>query len=118
MPVLSPTSQCQMWLDFFSLSGSNERRVRLERLERVAHDGQRFVVDLHRRGAVGGGVAALGEDRHHFLPLEFHGVDGEHHLGVRHQRRHPGELSRIQVLARDHGENAGDGQRLFGDGSR
>ena len=49
--------------------------VLLERLEGIDDDRQRLVVDLDGRGAVGGGVAAVGDDRGHLLALVHHGVE-------------------------------------------
>ncbi len=94
--------------------GPNHRRARLDRLERVGHDRERLVVDLDRGGAVGGGVAAIGDDRDDLLGLVHDGVRGQYHLLIGHQGRHPREAGGLEVLARDHRNDAGDLERPVG----
>ena len=108
VPARSPTSQWKMWLSCLAwLVGAQHGGAGLDGLEGIHHHGQLLVVDLHRGHAVGGGVAVGGDDRRHLLGLVHHLLDGEHHLGVRHQGRHPVELVLLQGLAGDDGEDAG-----------
>ena len=80
--------------------------IGLERLEWVHDHGQRLVLDLDGLDAVGGCVAAGRHDGGDLLAREHHLVDREHHLGVRHQRRHPVQVELLERLAGDHGEHA------------
>ena len=82
----------------------------LERLLRIDHDRQRIVVDLNGVGSVGRDVAIGRQHGRHFLRLVHHFVDRQHHLRVRHQRRHPVQVVLGEVLAGDHREHAGNGQ--------
>ena len=91
---------------------ADERRSGLERLDRVHYDRKRLVVDLDRRDAVGRDVTLGRHDSRDLLRLIEHGVGRQDHLAVRHERRHPLELERYEIFARDHGEHAGDGERL------
>ena len=96
------------------LVGAEHRRIVLERLEGV-HDGRHgLVFDLDRGHSVGGRIARGCDHPGHLLRLVHHGVRGEHHLGVRHEGRHPVQPVRLQVLAREHGEHAGNLERLGG----
>ena len=88
---------------------AQDRRVGLERLERVDDDRQRLVVDLDRRDAVGRGVARRRDDGRHLLRLVHDGVHGEHHLHVAGEGRHPVELVALEVLA---GHDRGDARDL------
>ena len=89
--------------------GPEHEGIGLERLERVDDDRQRLVVDEDGGDAVGGGVARGGDDRGDLLGLVHHGVDRQHHLHVAGQRRHPGQLVAVQVLA---GHDRGDARDL------
>ena len=81
--------------------------------ERIGDDGQRRVVDLHRFGAVDGRRARLGEHGGDFLILEEHLADREHHLLVEPVKgRQPPEPGGLEVLAGDHGLDAGHLHRL------
>ena len=80
---------------------AQDRRVGLERLERIGHDRQRLVVHEHRGHAVGGDVLGRRDDRRDLLGLVHDGVDREHHLHVAGQRRHPVELVALEILAGD-----------------
>ena len=94
------------------LVGPQHRCARHERLARIDDHRQRVVLDLHRGDAVGGGVAAGGQHGGDFLRLVHDFLDRQHHLGVRHERRHPVQVVLGQVLARDDRQHAGHGQRL------
>ena len=81
--------------------------------ERIGDDRQRRVVDLHRLGAVDGRRARLGEHGGNFLVLEEHLADREHHLLVEPvERRQPPEPGGLEILAGDHGLDAGHLHRL------
>ena len=83
------------------------------RRERIGDDRQRRVVDLHRFGAVGGRRARLGEHGGDFLVLEEHLADREHHLLVEPvEGRQPAEAGGLEILAGDHGLDAGHLHRL------
>ena len=91
---------------------ADERGAGLERFDRVHHDREGLVVDLDRRDAIGSDVTLGRDDGRHLLRLVEDGVRRQDHLAVRHERRHPLELERYEVFARDHREHAGDGERL------
>ena len=75
---------------------ADHRRVRVERLAGV-HDGRQVVVlDVDQLERVPGGVLVLGDDHRHLLALEAHLVGGEDGLHVGAQRRHPGEVERLE----------------------
>ena len=61
---------------------ADRHRVGGHRLVRIDDRRQLLVVDLHRVGAVGGGVAVAGDHHRHFLQLEAHLLVGEHGLDV------------------------------------
>ncbi len=84
----------------------------VHRMHRIDHAGQPLVFDLDRVGAVGGGVAAVRDDEGDLLVLEQHLAVGQHHLHVAGQRRHPGEVDALELFGGEHGEYAGDFQRL------
>ncbi len=88
------------------LVGAQDRRRRVERLPGIDHRRHRLVLHLHRLHAVGGGVAVGGDHRRDLLRLVHHRVGGQHHLGVRHQRRHPVQVVLLQRLAGDHRQHA------------
>jgi hypothetical protein len=71
------------------LVGAQHRRVGFQCLEGIHHDGKRIVLDLHSLDAVSGAVAVGRDHSRHLLRLIHDFVGGEHHLRVRHQRRHP-----------------------------
>ena len=96
------------------LIGTQHRGPRLQRLLGVDHHGEGLVLDLHGSRAIGSGIAAGGEDAGDLLCLVHHLFDREHHLGVRHEGRHPVEVVLGEVLAGDDGEHARNGQRLRG----
>ena len=75
---------------------------------------QRLVVDLDQLGAVGRGVAVLGDDEGDLLVLEEHLLLGQHRLHVAGERRHVVEAERLQVGGGQHGEHAGQRGRLGG----
>src|SRR5216110_3150320 len=85
------------------LVGAQHRGPGLERLLRVDDHGQRLVLDLHRGDAVGGRVPARREHGCDLLGLVHHLFHREHHLGVRHECRHPVKVVLGEVLARDDG---------------
>ncbi len=85
-------------------------RVRLERLERIGDDRQLLVLDLDELDRVGGDVAVVGDDEGDLLALEQHLAVGQHHLLVAGQRRHPVQVQRLEVLRRQHGQHAGQGE--------
>ena len=81
--------------------------------ERIGHDRQRRVVDLHRLGAVDGRRARLGEHGGDFLILEEHLADRQDHLLVEPvEGRQPPETGGLEVLARDDRHHAGHLHRL------
>jgi hypothetical protein len=90
------------------------RGTGLERLVRIDDDGQGVVLDLDLSGAVGRRVAAGRQHRGDLLGLVHHLLDRQHHLGVRHQGRHPVQVVLGEVLAGDDGQHAGHRQRLAG----
>ena len=96
------------------LVGSEHRGAGLERLERIDDDRQRVVVDFDGVDAIGGRVAIGGDDARHLLRLVHHLLGRQHHLGIRHQRRHPVEVVLRERLSGDDGEHAGDLQRALG----
>ena len=109
----SPASQWKMRLSFLpGLSVRRTGRARLQRLEGVHDDGQRVVLDLHRLDAVGRGVAVGRDDGRDLLRLVHDLLGRQHHLRVRHQRRHPVQVVLLERLAGDDGEHARDLQRL------
>ena len=111
--ALSPASQCQMRLSVWpSLSVRRTGRVILERLEGVDDGLHGLVVDLDRGDPVGGRVARRGDDGRDLLRLVHDGVRRQHHLRVRHERRHPVQVVRLEILPGEDGEHAGDFQRL------
>ena len=67
------------------------------------HRRQRLVLDLDQLQRVAGAVAVVRHDERDLLALEAHLVRGQHGLHVARQRRHPGELQALQVLAGDDG---------------
>src|SRR5262249_53946644 len=89
-----------------------QRRVRLKRLDRIEDRRQRFVLDLHGRGTVSRGIAILGQHARDFLRLVAHAVGRQHHLRVAHQRWHPVQTGRFELLAGNHGDDAGYLQRF------
>ena len=92
--------------------GTQQHLVGL-RGERIGDDRQRRVVDLHRFGAVDGRRARLGEHGGHFLVLEQHLADRQHHLLVEAvEGRQPAEAGGLEVLAGNHGLHAGHLHRL------
>jgi hypothetical protein len=92
--------------------GTQDRGVREHRLERVEQDRQRLVVDVNGGDRVGGLVAGLGDDRRDLLGLVHDRVDGQDHLLVAGERRHPVEAGLLEILAGDHRQDAGHRQRL------
>ena len=92
---------------------AEHRRAGLQRLERVDDDRQRLVLDLDRRDAVGRRVAVGRDDGRDLLRLVHDLVGRQHHLRVRHQRRHPVQLVLGERLAGDHGQDAGHLQGAF-----
>src|SRR5215475_8955553 len=83
----SPHSQCQIWLSF--LSGLSVRRT-------GASGSSAFF------GSTTSGNVSLGRQNcRNLLGLIHHFVDREHHLRIRHQRRHPVQVVLRKVLARD-----------------
>ena len=93
---------------------ADHRRVRQERLDGIDDDRQRLIVDLDRVDTVGGDVALRGYDRRDLLRLIEDGVGRKDHLLVRHERRHPVQVERDEVLAGDDGDDTGDLQSLRG----
>ena len=91
---------------------AQQRRVGVHRLERIDQNRQRFVFDLDEIGGVGRDIAVGGDDEGDFLILEQHLAVGEHHLHVAGQRRHPGEIDALEILGRQHGDDAGHGLGL------
>ena len=87
---------------------AEDRRIGLERLDRIDDDRQRLVVDHHGLDAVRGGIAVRGNDRRDLLRLVHHRVGWQHHLHVAGEGRHPVQLVALEVLARDHGEDTRD----------
>ncbi len=81
------------------LVGTQQRRIRVERLMRIDHDGQRLVFHVDGGHAIGGGVAAGGDDEGDFLHLVMHAIQRQHCLGIGGKRGHPGQPGGIQVLA-------------------
>ena len=97
---------------------AHARRVGVQRVAGVDHGGQRRVLDVDQRERVAGGVAGLGDDERHLLPLVAHLVGGEHGLHVVRERGHPGEAALGELLAGDDGAHERmrlGGQRVDGD---
>ena len=82
---------------------ANDRRAGLHRLERVHNRVERLVVHLYCCDTIGSGVARGRNDGCDLLGIVQHGVHGQDHLAVAHQRRHPFQFVRHQVCARDDG---------------
>jgi hypothetical protein len=80
---------------------AHQRRVRVERPAGLDHRRQHLVVDVDQLERVARGVPVVGDDKGDLLALEAHLVGGEHRLHVRGQRRRPGEVERLEVLAGD-----------------
>src|SRR4026207_1715678 len=110
--ALLPHSQCQMWLSFLSFlsvrstgapgssalcgstttgSGSESTSTWAAPSAAAERAGACPPGSLPRRGAgrVAGGERAGGRRRGDFLRLVHDLLDRQHHLGVRHERRHP-----------------------------
>ena len=98
-------------VDLTVLVVADQRRVRVERLARVDHRGQRLVLDVDQRERVPGGVLVDGDHERDLLTLEADLVAGEHGLGVVGDRRHPGETQRLEVLGGDDRGDAGVRER-------
>ena len=96
------------------LVGPQDRRSREQGLERIDDDRQRVVIDLDRLDAVGCRVPIGRDHGGHFLRLVHYLLGGQHHLGVRHEGRHPVQVVLGQGLAGDHRQHSGDLQRLVG----
>ena len=93
---------------------ADEGGARLQRLDRIDHDRQRFVVDLDRVDAVGRDVALGRHDRGDLLRLIEDRVGRKDHLLVAHERRHPVQVERHEVLARDDRDDARNLEGLRG----
>jgi hypothetical protein len=91
---------------------AQNRGIGLERLVRVDDDGQLLVLDLNRFDAVGGGITIFGDDNSHLLHLEMHLFVGQNGCDIASQRRHPMQLQWLEVIGRQHGDDAGHLQRL------
>src|SRR4026209_2660952 len=88
--ALLPHSQCQMWLSFLSfLSVRSTGAPGSSALWGSTTTGSGSVPHPHPGPPVGGRVATGGEHRGHLLRLVHHLLDRQHHLGVRHEGRHP-----------------------------
>ena len=92
----------------------DHRGARVQRLLRVDDRRQDVVVDVDQLDRVAGRVPVLGDDEGDLLALEADLVGGQHGLHVRGQRRRPGQVERLQVLAGDDRLDPGVGQRPAG----
>ena len=85
---------------------AQHRRIGGQRQVRVDHDRQLFIFHQHRFDAIGGGIAVFGDHDRHFLHLEVHLLVGQHRGHVTGERGHPVQLQRLQVVGRQHGDDA------------
>ena len=111
----SPASQSKMrlsrrpgWSSRMTGASSSERALRVD------DDRQRLVLDVDQLERVPGRVAVVGDHERHLLALEADLVGGQHRLGVRRQRRHPGAAAGLQIGAGEHGVDARVRQRRRG----
>ena len=119
---LSPTVHSKMWL--WCLRGPCAPVVLPARSSRSTgasasialngsiSDRQRLVFDHHLVDAVVSRVAVGRDHKGDLLVLEQHLAVGQHHLHVAGERRHPGEIDRLQRLGGDDREHARHFQRL------
>ncbi len=86
----------------------HERAALLARLERIEHDGQWLVVDLDQVAGVLGDVAVLGDHGRDALAVVAHLLDRDHVLDDRPGAERGQRIGALgDVLARDHGDHAG-----------
>ena len=83
---------------------SDHLRAGFERLDRIEHRYERFIVHIDRGDTIGGSIARGGNDGCHFLRVIHHRIHGQDHLLVAHQRRHPFQFVWNEVCARNDGE--------------
>ena len=101
--ALSPASQSKMWLSVLpSMSSRMTGASGIEGSARVDDRRQRLVFDVDQLERVARGVAVVGDDEGDLLALEPHFVGGQHGQDVMGQRRHPGEIQRLEQRAGDH----------------
>ena len=80
--------------------------VGIESFMRIYQYRQFFILDLHQFGSVGGRIWILRNHEGYFLRLEEHLAGCQHHLLIKEESGHPGEIRLGQVLAGDHRQNA------------
>ncbi len=81
--------------------------------ERIDQHVERLVLHLDGGDAVIGGVAGRWRPRRRLPVLEQHLAVGQHHLHVAGERRHPGEIDRLERLGGEHRQHARHFQRGF-----
>lgn len=86
-------------------------RVGRHGLVRIDERRQFLVLDDDGLGAIGSGIAVLGDDECDFLILEQNFLMRQHGLHIARQRRHVVEVERDQVLRGQHRHHAGHGER-------
>src|SRR5437867_1140641 len=91
----------------------DNRSTGLEGLHRFDVNWERYGAYLDGGDTVRGRISAVRDDRGDFLRLIHNPLDGQHHLLVGHEGRHPCEVRRLEVLPADHREDARDLQRLL-----
>ena len=92
--------------------GADDRRIGSHGLVRVDDGRQFLVVHFDRRRAIRGRIAIAGDDHGDFLHLEAHFLVGQHRLHVAADRRHPGEVDRLEIVRDQHRDDARQGQGL------
>ena len=92
-----------MWLSALpSMSSRMTAASGIEGSARVDDRRQRFVFDVDQLQRVSRGVTVVGDNEGDLLAMEPHFVRGEHGHDVMGQRRHPGEIQRLEQRAGDH----------------
>ena len=92
--------------------GTDDRRIGGHGFVRIDDGRQFFVLHFDRRHAVRGRIAVAGNHHGDFLHLEADLLVGQHRLHVAADRRHPGEVDRLEIVRDQHRNNARHGQGL------
>ncbi|MBB3869892.1 hypothetical protein HNR78_002790 [Parageobacillus toebii NBRC 107807] len=89
---------------------TEDRSIRLKRLERIHHNRQWLIIDFDQLQSVFRLGARLRNDGGDFLVLKQNLVYSQHHLLVAIQSRHPCKVHFGQILTCEHQFDAGRGQ--------
>ena len=81
----------------FTLIWAQDGHPRIKRFVGVNDGLHRLILHFHRSYSIGSNVAFGSDDRADFLGIVHYRVCGEHHLGIRHQGRHPVKVVLLQV---------------------